>query len=111
MDGCQAVDALELHDDSAVDDEVEAIAAVGRKPLVADGKGDLLQEWHAPKCELVRQTSLIRGLEQPGPEHLVNINGAGNHHADGRVGRVAHALRSAQTVLSLPTTQLGDSDF
>src|SRR5689334_16570734 len=103
MNRCQAVDALELHDDRAVDDEIEAIAAVGGKPLVAYGNGDLLQEWHASKRELVRQTSLIRGLEQPGPEHLVNINGAGNHHADDRVGRVAHALRSAQTVLSLPS--------
>jgi len=87
------MEASIVDDDGPVDEQVEAVPAVGRKALVVDGQRDLLKERHAPQRQLVRQTALIDGLEKPRAQDFMDINGTGNHRAGERIRRVPHGSR------------------
>jgi hypothetical protein len=66
MDGQEPIDALDLDDESSLDDKVETVAAVELRALVFERHGSLALEPKPQEREFLSHTVLIRGLEQPG---------------------------------------------
>lgn len=64
MEARERLDGLHLHDDQVIDDKIEPIAGVKAKPLVVKRLWNLSANDKAAKRKLVREASLVGGLEK-----------------------------------------------
>ena len=69
-------------DRDASDDEVDPIAEFERAPSIDGGQRHLSFEVNATNCQLLSETQLVRGFQQPGAKLTMNLD----RRADDLVG-------------------------
>src|SRR5436190_1549500 len=79
MYGQKPLYGLEFHDDSVLDEEIDAVAVMHLDTLVGDRDRHLVRDPEPALPELDRQERHVRALEQAWPKVGVNAN-RGVHH-------------------------------
>ncbi len=79
MNGQDALDTFDLHDDGFVHHEVEAVRTVKLLALVLERKHSLAFESKPAQCQLVRKAFLVRGFEEARSEVSVHLDARPNN--------------------------------
>ena len=79
VDAQQPIDALDFNNQSALDDQVEAVPAVELRALVLKWHGSLAFTPQAHACKLMGYAVLVGRLEKPGPEVSVHFDPCADH--------------------------------
>jgi hypothetical protein len=74
MNGQELRDGFHLHDDAALDYEIEPITAWNAQALVDEGQTPLVLEAHSAKRELVREAQAVCGFEQTGAQLTMDLD-------------------------------------
>ena len=108
-----AFGALDLDHHQVVHEEIEAIAAVVRALLEADGDHELALDDVAACEELVGDDGLVRGFEQTGAEFPMHLDGHVEHviHDRVRCEHATHILRGRHPAVSAWPSMLAPAQW
>jgi len=85
VNGLNLLDALELDEQGAFDDEVSPVHAAEAHAFVHDGNCNVPDEGDSLDLELMSQAHGICGLEEPGANGPMDFDRASNHFLDERI--------------------------
>jgi len=100
MDRQNPLNRLDLDDESLLDEQVDAIRAVEPVALKHNGQFELPLDLQSRTSKYIAQTLIIRRLEQPTAEALMNVDRRTNDGTRDLV-IVMHAVRSAKRAETL----------